>query len=48
MEEREQQIAKLLKFYFRTVWTNQNVGLRWDNDNDSEMDELASLIVNGK
>ena len=42
----KEQIAGLLKFYFRTVY--KKTGLTWDNDNDSEMDELAELISRTK
>lgn len=42
MNKRE-QARRLLKFYLRQAYTA--AGLRWDSDNDSEIDEIVDLII---
>jgi hypothetical protein len=34
----------LLRYYLRTIW--EKAGLKWDSDNDAEVDEIIDDIEN--
>jgi len=38
-----QSVSKLLKHYFGVVW--RKAGVKWDSDNNAEMDEIGAEIV---
>ena len=38
------EIAQYLAYYFKTVWLK--AGLKWENDNEAEIQTLAEYITN--
>lgn len=45
-ESTRQEATHLLQHYFRTVWLK--AGLKWDSDNNAEIEVLVTLLLDKK
>ena len=43
MNNKEDEAASLLAHYLKTVWLA--AGLKWDSDNEAEVRDIVSMIV---